>query len=286
MDIERLKISNHADFDTQACYLYFSDINEVTDTPHCHDFFEIMLCLEGKAFHHINGQTIIFEKNNLILIRPDDTHSFEKIPDLNLKFINLAFPVDTIMEAVAFLGSGFDLDELLSSHLPPCINLSEIEKNILSKNINSLYLLPYTNKLQIKLGLRSILIYILTNYFVLYNYNPHIDKIPRWLEELCLEMKSKENFVLGVQRMVEISGRSHEHICRLFKKYYSATPLDFINELKLNYAANLLIKSNLSIIDICSDLGFESLSRFYHLFKAKYSVTPASFRKKYSEALR
>ena len=71
-----------------------------------------------------------------------------------------------------------------------------------------------------------------------------------------------------------------EHLSRVFRKYLNETPTDYINELRLNYAANLLSNSDENIPFISMEAGFENLSHFYHLFKKKFNTSPAEFRKK------
>ncbi len=41
----------------------------------------------------------------------------------------------------------------------------------------------------------------------------------------------------------------------------------------------LLVTTDIPIIEICQDCGFESLSYFYHRFKEHYCTTPSEFRK-------
>lgn len=55
--------------------------------------------------------------------------------------------------------------------------------------------------------------------------------------------------------MVSLSGRSKEHLARMMKKYYGITTSEFINRLRLNYAANMLLNSNMATIDICLRVG-------------------------------
>ncbi len=78
--------------------------------------------------------------------------------------------------------------------------------------------------------------------------------------------------------MVDISGKTKEHLSREFKKYFGITPTKFINNLKLNYSANLLTSMDESIPFISFESGFENLSHFYHLFKLKYDISPNRFR--------
>jgi len=100
-----------------------------------------------------------------------------------------------------------------------------------------------------------------------------------WLQQLETQMKEKRNFKRGLHLMQELSGKSPEHLSRTFKKYFDKSPTDFINELRLNYARNMLEHSDTSIIDISIEAGFDNLSHFYHLFKNQYHISPRAFRK-------
>lgn len=120
----------------------------------------------------------------------------------------------------------------------------------------------------------------MTNYFSK-SFWIQRSSIPRWLEETRSEMQQKEKFVNGFESMVEISHRSKEHLCREFKKHYAQTPTEYINDLRLNYSANLLMTTDESIPYISLESGFENLSHYYHLFKKKYNLSPGDFRKQH-----
>ena len=92
-------------------------------------------------------------------------------------------------------------------------------------------------------------------------------------------MKKPENFIHGSERMLELSGKTREHLSRSMQKYYNITPTAYINELKLNYAINLMYSSTLSITDICYECGFSNISWFYKLFEREYGISPAKFKR-------
>lgn len=278
METERLYINNIMDSQTKACYRFISDIKEASSHSHCHDFFEIMLVISGKAIHFINGQECSISDGALIFIRPDDTHYFGKLGSFDCQFINIAFPLETLYELSNFLGEEFPIVSLLTASEVPSVILSTVEKKIIRQKFERLFLFPVTQKQYMKMELRALLTHILTNYFV---SAPHLisNNIPLWLDELCMAMNNKANFLIGIEMMKSLSGKSHEHICRVFKKYYGITPIHFINELKLNYSANLLTNTDLSILDISEESGFESLSHFYYLFKSRFGFPPADYRR-------
>jgi len=109
--------------------------------------------------------------------------------------------------------------------------------------------------------------------------------IPGWLVKLKSEMEKKENFVLGINKMYELCERTPEHLSRSFKKYFNESPTDYITNLRLNYAANLLSNSDEDITNISMDCGFENLSHFYHLFKKKFDTSPKEFRLKHQKTV-
>ena len=67
------------------------------------------------------------------------------------------------------------------------------------------------------------------------------------------------------------------------RQYYDTTPTEYVTGLRLGYAANLLLISNLKVTDICYECGFENLSWFYKVFAGKYGLTPAEYRRRYKE---
>ena len=72
---------------------------------------------------------------------------------------------------------------------------------------------------------------------------------------------------------------TQEHLCKIFRTYLDKTPTEFINELRMKRAKVLLQKSSMEIYEVGNELGFTSLSRFYHLFKKYYGIPPAQYKK-------
>ena len=54
----------------------------------------------------------------------------------------------------------------------------------------------------------------------------------------------------------------------------------YLNDFRLEIAAQMLLAADTNIMDIASACGFDNLSYFNRSFKKKYGVTPGRFRKK------
>ena len=67
---------------------------------------------------------------------------------------------------------------------------------------------------------------------------------------------------------------------RRFKRITGTTPSDFIKAYRFNYAAQLLVNTNLSVQEIIFEVGVSSKSYFYREFARKFNLTPSDYRLK------
>ena len=72
---------------------------------------------------------------------------------------------------------------------------------------------------------------------------------------------------------------SRRHMGRIFKQKIDTTPKEYITNVRLTHAAELLRDRDYSIRDLCTAVGFNDESHFMKCFKRKYGVTVSKFRK-------
>ena len=73
--------------------------------------------------------------------------------------------------------------------------------------------------------------------------------------------------------------RSKNDINRQFKKQYNTTPHNFLLELRITKAKNMLVNSRKTIAEIANLLCFSSEFHFSNTFKKKVGISPSEFRK-------
>lgn len=73
---------------------------------------------------------------------------------------------------------------------------------------------------------------------------------------------------------------SKNHVINLFKSKYGLTPIQFINQKKLEECEYYLEVTSQSAEDIAFSCGFNSYSHFYRLFIKKHGMSPAAWRSK------
>ena len=69
------------------------------------------------------------------------------------------------------------------------------------------------------------------------------------------------------------------HFHRSFKRAFGETPHEYLTRHRLERAAQLLRRLELSVTEICLVTGFESPTSFADLFRRQYGVSPSKFSK-------
>jgi transcriptional regulator GlxA family with amidase domain len=95
--------------------------------------------------------------------------------------------------------------------------------------------------------------------------------IESWMR-LAAEAKYQAN------QLAKLNGVSPRHLRRLFQKSIGYSPQQWLNEMRLQIAAQRL-SENRSVKEIAMDLGFADVSHFSHHFKRERKITPSVFQR-------
>lgn len=254
--------------------------SEILPELHDHDFYEVFLVVKGSVQHEINGLMQELGPGHLVFIRPWDHHRYQKSKNIDCQLINFAFPEFLIQEIFDYLKIDNERQKIDSLKMPPSLILSDIEIKLIVSLYDKMHTLPLEDVSLFNTEFRILSIELITKFFrqgIRENYN---NNMPEWLSILCKKMAEKENFLMGMERLKDLANKSHEHLSRSFKKHLNISPSAFLNDLKLNYAANLLARTDMPVTQIAFEAGFENLGYFYSLFREKYTSTPRQFKKK------
>lgn len=74
--------------------------------------------------------------------------------------------------------------------------------------------------------------------------------------------------------LAEDVGMSTRQLERLFRRYLNRSPKRYYMELRLSKARNLLMQTDMSVINVALACGFASPSHFSKCYRAHYSTTP------------
>jgi len=72
---------------------------------------------------------------------------------------------------------------------------------------------------------------------------------------------------------------SRYHFHRLFRRHYGVTPHEYLTEKRVARARELLTETDLTVTNVCLELGFESLGSFSTLFRRYVGHPPSRYRR-------
>lgn len=83
----------------------------------------------------------------------------------------------------------------------------------------------------------------------------------------------------GVQSVAQEFCLSASHFSRVFKEYSGYSPVEYLKNIRLYHAQQLLLHSDYSVNEISLKVGFRETNNFIKQFKNQFNITPAQFRK-------
>ncbi len=83
---------------------------------------------------------------------------------------------------------------------------------------------------------------------------------------------------IPIRDLAEHAGVSASYLSRTFSEEMGISISDYIRDLKIERAQDLLVNTDISILDISCQLSFSSQSHFIQIFKQQTGVTPKKYR--------
>lgn len=84
---------------------------------------------------------------------------------------------------------------------------------------------------------------------------------------------------MSTKSLAEIAYISPFHFNRVFRQVTGIPPCHFLTALRLDAARRLLLTTDLSVTDVCFEVGYNSLGTFTTRFHRAFGVSPRDFRR-------
>lgn len=83
---------------------------------------------------------------------------------------------------------------------------------------------------------------------------------------------------INIEKLSSMAGYSVSHYEHCFKALIGKTPFEYINHIRIINSAKLLKNTNMKIIDIAAECGFDNISYFNRVFKKIMGIAPKGYR--------
>ena len=251
--------------------------------PHVHDFMELVLVLSGTASQWINGHTYPVFRGDIFLLRGDVAHCF--VDHRNLQLMNVLFVPEELPLPY----------ELLKK--VPGYQMFFLTEPSLRANKSESYGLHLTEEaIEVMEGLLSKLELILKEHDVGYevkaltlfqqiiltiseNYGSVLQassgRIPR-IVDVISRMEHDFAHPWTLNELADLACTSPRNFLRLFSSVTGSSPVDYLQRLRLNHAAEML-RHGVGIAEVSESCGFANANYFNKRFRKFHGVSPRAF---------
>lgn len=279
--------TKHGDF-LMPFVRYYSIIpDHFKDFPiHWHEEMEIIMAKKGKANYYIDLETYGIEEGDIIILRPSVLHSLRQKDDIRYESESMLFNLNIV--------NNNSIDLCSAKYFTPIINnqvkipfiikrtdegYSDI-KNILIEIFNCYNAKENGYELLLKANILKFFYYLFKNSRIQKNNsietkNYMVEKI----KEILNYIEKNYSEMISIKDLSVLANMSEYHLMRSFKKCTGMTCIEYINNYRLKIASKLLKTTDLSIINISIESGFNNISYFNKLFKERFNVTPKEYRR-------
>jgi AraC-like DNA-binding protein len=255
---------------------------------HYHPEIELLYCLKGKGTNFIGNSIRTIEEGELLLLgknlphtRQRDREYYKQNPDETPETIVIQFKED-------FLGADFfqlrdfsHIGDLLRRALRG-IKFTNVINNEIGAKLFAIRNLHGTDSI---LQLLSLLDGLARSneYFYLNasNYKSDVhEKSSQKINRVYLYTIEHFRETISLAEVADLTNHSPAAFCRYFKSRTRKSYFQYLTEIRVAYACELLREGNLDVSEVCLNSGFNNLSNFHKQFKKVIKVTPTEYQKR------
>jgi AraC family transcriptional activator of mtrCDE len=255
--------------------------HELSDRPirrlHVHSCLELGVCHAGNGVFQIAEKVQNFAAGDVVLITSAEPHFARSAPGTtsvwtwiyldHSRLLASSMVEPSWTDTSGFCGRGFVNVFSPAVHPELCDAIARLARELSVRRRGQ------------KVLLRTLLVEILVRVHRAYPRKP-TQQVPEF-ERIAPALQAISGDLTQPLRMRELArlcGYSEPQFRRVFQRTMSRSPLAYIHDLRVRFAASLLRGSALSVLEISLQCGFDSVSSFQRAFHARMGVSPRQWR--------
>ena len=234
---------------------------------HSHSTSEMMFITGGTGSIIIHNKEFILEPNDFIFIPPYTLHT---------ETSSSSSPLEYYVMGVANIQLKIEGIEAFSP---------KIELGPSAKILGELFIDIYREMQKRRTGYRMIITSDILKMIVILYRRQKLDLAIEESIELRPDLAVVKTHIdsnysepISLDSLASLANMSKFHLVREFAKALGETPIEYLQEKRIDEAKILLVSTGMSISEIASSVGFSSSSYFSQRFKLTVGVTPMEFR--------
>ncbi|MBD0384254.1 helix-turn-helix domain-containing protein [Paenibacillus sedimenti] len=291
MDFEALREGRiHGDLMFPLSVYKVEKENDTFFNYHWHRESEFVYMTEGSARFHIGTSVIELQQGGALLIPSGQLHACYPSGDHPAFFHAIVFDPHLLSSSTydviqsKYMEPWMERRLILPDTFHPSTPWEQRLLLLLTDVIEQYDAKPRGFELKIKANLLAIFAELIPHgeqYSELSRSSSDTAKIER-IKPVLQYMHAQYKERILIQDLASLISMSEGHFCRFFKSIVKKTPVEYLNFLRVEKAMKHLEDPKIKIIDVASEVGFESPSYFIKTFKSLKNMTPTDYRKTFT----
>ncbi|MBR6121226.1 MAG: helix-turn-helix domain-containing protein [Prevotella sp.] len=251
-------------------------------------FIRVFYVTEGEALLHLPGQDVTLRPHHLYIIPAYTVHSYECHGPFSHYYLHTfeGFRNEMNLQEVCELPTeveGDEITEILFEYLcnqQPDAQLPQSDPRSYDTSAQtSDYVARYRDmELWEKMELRGAMLMIMSHF--IRQAQPRVWTHNKRMKRVLEHIHSHISDNVGVEELAEVASVSKPYFIKLFKQEFGASPVQYINNKKVERAQLLLFTSDKAVKEVAYTLGFSDQNYFIRLFRKVTGITPQEYRRK------
>lgn len=253
---------------------------------HSHTFFELTYVYDGNCEQEINGQSVHMRTGDFLIMPPGVRHSISvfnesiiiQIPVKKATLENIFFNFlrDDNILSMFFINSIYaqHVNDYIIFHSGDDHHIRTAVSYVLLENINR------------EKHWQNIMINTTMNIFVLLlrNYEKSVE-LPSIVKKTDVQRFGLVRFIqenytdISLEKIAEKFHYTPEYTSKLIKETTGMNYKEILQRVRIEKAEYLLTDSNLTVLNIGLQVGYENVEHFIRTFKKLNGMTPSAYRK-------
>lgn len=259
---------------------------DFTQQQHYHDFSELVIATEGTGLHWVEGFEFHVAAGDVFFIQGEQQHFFKELNDLTI--YNVLFQADRLRLPTKELKKipGFNAIFVLEPVYRQKHNFKSrlhLDRSGLAKVqpiLRQMWREVESPESGFEVSLFGNLIQLLVILSRQYSEVPQtaqgqaILRIAKVIGALEKEYASPWK----LSDLADLAHMSEGNLHRVFKEATGQSPIDYVIQLRLHRAMEMLSETMLSITEIAFEVGFKDSNYFTRQFKKMTGISPSRYR--------
>ncbi len=289
---EVIKTENTDLFSEERISLFYENVTEVVSEDFaekildCREYIEVGIVTEGSGVHCVDGKNIPCKSGDVYIVPPNVSHRYfaaERGTAVTVR--KLIFPIDDWFRGEAAIPKNrrycYGVFEdgakvayaMLNSRMNEKISfIMDAVENELSDKEDDRKILIYTYLVQLFSFLSR---YINRSVKNSHRQSKDFDCVPSVLKII------EDEFTDNSLSLETISARifvSPSNLSRVFKAHCGQLFSEYLRDVRLNRAAELIRETDMRVEKIVTECGFKDVSAFYRNFRETFGMTPQIYK--------